>query len=58
MRFEYENASRQRAIAPGEMAPEEASELLSALRRSQPTPEAVALNHLMPGEHQASGAEE
>ncbi|MFZ2031612.1 MAG: hypothetical protein WAU68_14970 [Vitreimonas sp.] len=42
-----EPTAKQRAIALNEMDPEDAAELLYALDRSQPTPAAVALDHLM-----------
>ncbi|MGD9968601.1 MAG: hypothetical protein AB7T59_18940 [Hyphomonadaceae bacterium] len=45
----------KRAIALAEMAPEEALELLLALKQCQPTPEAMALDHLMSGESGTQG---
>jgi hypothetical protein len=50
MTIRSETLAKRRAIALNDLGPEEAAELLVALQRSQPTPAAVALDHLVSGD--------
>ena len=57
MKVQTENAVTRRAIAPDKMPPEEALELLQALKRAPATPAAVALDYLMSGDDAEDGAQ-
>lgn len=50
-------AASRRPIALEEILPEEALELLRALKQAEPTPAAVALDHLMSGDGAQDGAQ-